>query len=628
MNQSTKVKVKQSILSEPEYIHIRSQEQLKEVYENLKDEEIIALDTEGTGLDPYALKLTLLQIGSKNYSYVIEAQNIKDWSLIKKLLEDESKLKLLQNSKFDYKVLKHKLGIELNNIFDTMIAEALLRCGLPRNENRTGLSFLAKRYLGEELNKEIRKTFFKYDTVFSDDTKNILNNISTFTEDQLKYAAMDIIVLFPIFEEQYKLLHKYSLVKVAKLEFKTVPVVGDMELHGFYIDKRAWSNHIDTLRTEHKKTEQRLQAEVRPFYKVTSIDLFGNPAKTINLNSQMQIMALLNDKLNLDVPSTGVKVLEGLEHPIAKLLLEYRKYEKMISAFGDSLLEQINPITNRLHPDYQQVRTTTGRFACARPNLQQIPAREEGAIFRTFFKAPEGRRLVTCDYSQQEMRVLADVSGDPTLLEAYRTGKDLHSLTAAAMYGVPYTDDFKDKHKDLRQAAKTINFGLVYGRGPSSLAGQIGVSVDEAKNLVKQYFQKMPKVGDWLNNAAKMGVEKGYVETLLGRKRFYELPDEGDPNYEKEIASIERASKNMPIQGTSADMTKMAMIEIHKRYKKEGLRASIIHTLHDELVSEADEDCAERALEIQKEEMISAGAKLLTRCPVGVDGEVSVQWEH
>lgn len=597
-----------------EYVHIKTQNQLKEVYEKLKGEKYLAIDTEGTGLDPFTAKTTVFQIGSEKYSFVIETAGIKDWSLIKELCEDESKLKILHNAKFDYKMIKQHFGIELNNMYDTMVAESLLRSGLPRKENGISLQFITRRYIGAELEKEVRKTFFQY--------------TGSLTKEQLKYAALDIIVLFELFKKQYPLLQKHGLVKVAKLEFNVIPVVGDMELKGFYIDQAQWRDHITKMQEEHKKIAAQLQEAVRPYFKIKSLDLFGNYAEVINLNSQIQLMELLNDKLGLNVPSTGVQVLAGIDHPIAKLLLDYRKYEKMISAFGDSLLNQVNPVTNRLHPDYQQVRTFTGRFACSKPNLQQIPSKGDGAVFRTFFKAPKGRKLVTCDYSQQEMRVLADVSGDPTLLEAYRTGKDLHSLTACTMYGMEYTDDFKEKHGDLRSKAKSINFGLVYGRGPSSLAEQLSVSVDEAKKLVEQYFEKMPKIGDWLENAAKSGVKNGYVETLLGRKRFYILPDQGDPNYKKEISSIERASKNMPIQGTSADMTKIAMINIRNRYREEGLDAYLIHTLHDELVSEASEEHAERAMQIQREEMIGAGALLLTQCPVDVDGEVSDEWEH
>lgn len=604
-----------SNLTKPEYKLINKQSQLKEVYETLKSEPIIAVDTETTGLDPFTATLILFQIGSKKVSYVIEARDIKDWSLMKKLCEDESKLKLLQNAKFDYKMIKQQIGIELNNIYDTMIAESLLVNGLPRSENGRGLEFLARKYLGSTLEKEVRKSFIHFTG-------------GRVTQKQAEYAALDIIVLFEIFEKQYPLIKKEGLERVAKLEFKVVPVVGDMELRGFNIDTVKWKAHIDILRVNREKVAKQLQEAARPYYKISSMDLFGNHADVLNLNSQIQLMEFFNDKLGVDIPSTGVAILEATDHPVAKLMLEYRQYEKLISAFGESLLEKVNPVTKRLHPDYSQMGTATGRFSCANPNLQQIPAHGDGAVFRTFFGAPEGKKLVTVDYSQQEMRVLADFSADDTLLDSYRTGKDLHSLTAAKMFNVPYTDDFKEKHADLRFQAKSINFGLVYGRGARSLAGQLGVTPEEAEKLVEKYFTELPKIGTWLDESARKGVENGYVETLIGRKRYFIPPDPADPNYNKQKSSIERASKNMPIQGTSADMTKYAMVLIDKEYKKQGIKGGMIHTLHDEIVSEVSDQDAERAMEIQHGKMVEAGETFLKHCPVGADGEISQQWEH
>lgn len=604
-----------NFLNNPEYEHIKDQEGLKRVYEALKNEPVVGVDTETTGLDPYTCKLILFQIGSPKYSFVIEAQYIKDWSLMCEILTNEKQLKVLQNAKFDYKIIKIHLKCEMINIFDTMIAENLLVCGLPRNENKVSLEFLTKKYIGATLEKEVRKTFFHFTG----------GNV---TDEQARYAALDIIVMFPIFEKQFELLKKQGLLKVAKLEFKVLSVVGDLELRGFHIEVAPWREHIVKLREQRLITAKELQEAVRPYYAINSIDLFGNYSDSINLNSQVQLMDLFNNKLGLEVASTGVKVLTGIQHPIAQMMLKYRQSEKLISAFGDTLLEKINPVTGRLHPDYMQMGTDTGRFSCSKPNLQQIPSKGEGSVFRTFFTAPEGRSLVTCDYSQQEMRVLAQMSGDETLLEAYISGKDLHSLTASQMYGIPYTDDFKDVHKDLRQSAKAINFGLVYGRGPHSLAQQLSVSVEEAQDLVKRYFEKLPKVGKWLEEAAKFGIENNYVETLLGRKRYFTPADPADPNFNKAKSSIERASKNMPIQGTSADMTKLAMINISKKFKEVGIDGGIIHTLHDEIVSEVPEDRAEEAFKIQHDEMVNAGKSFITKCPIDAEGGFGHVWAH
>mgnify|MGYP005855911371 CR=1 FL=1 len=604
-----------NFLNNPEYQHIKTQEGLQHVYNSLVNEPVLGVDTETTGLDPYTCKLVLFQIGSAKYSFVVEAKFIKDWSLMIKLLTNPKQLKVLQNAKFDYKIIKVHLGCEIENIFDTMVAESLLVCGLPRNENKVSLEFLTKKYIGATLEKEVRKTFFRFTG-------------ASVTDEQARYAALDIIVMFPIFEKQYELLKKNNLLKVAKLEFKVIKIVGNMELRGFHIDVDKWRSHIKKLEADKILIAKELQEAIRPYYNMNTIDLFGNYSDAINLNSQVQLMDLFNNKLGLNVASTGVKVLTGLKHPIAQLMLKYRQLEKLISAFGETVLEKINPVTKRLHPDYMQMGTDTGRFSCSNPNLQQIPSKGEASIFRTFFTAPPGRMLVTCDYSQQEMRVLADMSSDDTLLEAYLSGKDLHSLTAAQMYGLEYTEDFKDVHKDLRQAAKTINFGLVYGRGPGSLAQQLGVTIDEAKALVEKYFEKLPKVGNWLENSAKKGIENGYVETLLGRKRYFVPPDPADPNFNKQKSSIERASKNMPIQGTSADMTKLAMINIEEKFKLAKIDGGIIHTLHDEIVSEVPSHRAKEAFEIQRDEMINAGKAFLSRCPIDAEGGFGHVWSH
>ncbi len=341
----------------------------------------------------------------------------------------------------------------------------------------------------------------------------------------------------------------------------------------------------------------------------------------LNLNSQKQLMELFNDRLGLNMPSTGEAILQKTNHPVAKMLLEYRGYEKLISAFGENLLSKINKKTGRLHPDYMQMGAATGRFSCSNPNLQQIPRDE---TFRSCFTATAGYKLVNADYSQAELRILADYSKDPAFLKAYKEGADLHTLTASQMYNVP----FDEVTKDMRQATKTINFGLMYGRGAVSIGMQIGISADEAKKLLDKYFQTYRGVKKWLDKAAEFGIENGYAQTRLGRKRRFTLPDRSDPDYDRQLGSIARAAKNHPIQGTSADMTKLALVFITKRFEKEKIDGGIIHTVHDEIVSEVKEDQAEKATKIQREEMVRAGELLVTSIPVVADAVISNVWEH
>lgn len=593
----------------PNYELISSSEELARVVEErLAPRDILAVDTEGTSLDYHTNKLLLLQVGTPRKAYIFDIQKISDVSPLKKILENPRQLKLVQNGKFDYGMIKVGLGIEMNNMFDTMLAE---RCLTNGQKTPINLGYIADKYLGVKLEKD----WESYDW-----GKTALTG--KFNTRQLRYAALDVLVLFPIFNRQFKLLEKDNLARTAKLEFSILPAIAEMEIHGTYIDVDRWRKNINSLREKRNQIAHAIQDEIRPLYRTQQIDLFGNSADAINLNSQPQLMDLLNDKLGLAIPSTGVAVLSRLNHPVAKMLLEYRGHEKLISAFGENLLAKIHPKTGRLHPDYMQFGAETGRFACSNPNLQQIP---RGSLFRSCFVAPPGRKLVTVDYSQIELRIMADYSGDPTFINAYKSGEDLHTLTASQMFGIPKEKVRKDVE---RFQSKAINFGLMYGRGANSLAAQLGITPEKARKLLQVYFTKYGRVRQWLNRVSKEAVKRGYSTTKIGRRRYYLLPDASDPNYERMIARIEREAKNTPIQGSSADMVKYAIYYTHRRLKKEGLDAYLIHTVHDEIVTEAADDQAEQVLKIQKEEMIRAGELLMKRCPVAVDGEVSQVWEH
>jgi len=595
-------------IKNPKYEYITEQKRLKEVAEIISKQKALAVDTEGTSLDYYYNKLLLLQIGTQDTAYIFDGQKIKDFSPLKPILENKKILKIVQNGKFDYGVLKVSLDIEMNNIFDTMLAERVLTNGFKLSAS---LGAISKKYLNVDLDKDYES--YKWDKVGL--TGRILKK-------HLNYAALDVLVLFPICNKQFALLKKEDLLKVARLEFSVLPVVAEMEISGSYIDVKKWRKLINDLQVKRDVVAKKIQDEVRPLYSVNQMDFFGNVADVLNLNSQPQMLELFNDRLGLNVPSTGVGILRTINHPVARLMLEYRGNEKLISAFGENLLAKINTVTGRLHPDFMQAGTDTGRFACSNPNLQQIP---RGSDFRSCFVAPKGKKLVTVDYSQQELRVLAEYSEDEILINAYKEGKDLHTVTASMMYGIP---EEKVRKNVERQASKTINFGLMYGRGAKSLGAQLGVNQDEAQRLLKMYFQKFSKVEKWLKKSALDAVSKGYSTTLTGRKRYYVLPDKADPNYDKIISNIERKGKNTPIQGSSADMIKYALVFITERLKKEKIPAKIIHTVHDEIVLESDESCAQYVLQLQKEEMYKAGGVLLSKVPVVAEGEVSDVWEH
>ncbi|HUS16352.1 MAG TPA: DNA polymerase, partial [Chloroflexia bacterium] len=435
------------------------------------------------------------------------------------------------------------------------------------------------------------------------------------SEAQLTYAARDALIMFTIYQTQWAEIKKQRMDKVAALEFQCVAAVGDMELAGVKIDTTHWRDILTKVAVERDRAAEELNAMVAEVARQST--MFGVP--TINLNSGPQLMETFA-RLGVDLPDTSEATLtKAGNHPAIQKLLEYRSHEKTLSAFGEHLLALINPKTGRLHPDFNQYGADTGRFSCTNPNVQQIPATSD---FRSCFVPAEGYKLVTCDYSQAELRILAELSGDPAFVDAFKSGGDLHAITASQMFQVPVDHVSKAQ----RSAAKSINFGLAYGRGPGSLALQLGVSPDEAKTLIEKYFQAYTGIQQWLEKAARDAVRKGYSDTPLGRRRFYDVPtDRSDPDYRSKIGSIERQGKNTPIQGSNADMTKIALVYL--RTALQGYDARVVNTVHDEIVVEVRADQAEEVKDIVEHEMVRAGEQILHVVPVVADASVGDYWK-
>lgn len=591
---------------ELKYDVITTNEDLLKVLPEIERAPIVGLDTEGSKLDPLTTKLLLLQIATKDKSYVFDCSKV-DISQLKTVLEAQRPLKIIQNAKFDYSILKVQAGLTLGNLFDTMLAERIITCGISREMS---LKTLAEKYLGMKIDKTIREDFYQPGSP-------VLKGV--FTQKQLEYAARDAWILIKIFEKQYKQLNEENLINTAKLEFAVVPAVAEMELKGSLIDTKKWRSHIADLGKKRDLIKKEIQGDIRHLSTYAQVDLFGNESDTVNLDSPLQLLQVFK-KLGEELPNTAEVTLKKTTHPLAKKILEYRAYEKMITSFGETILEKINPIDGRLHPDFLQLGADTGRFACNNPNLQQIPA-DSG--FRSCFIASKGYKLITADYSQIELRIMAEVSEDPAFLKAFTQDLDLHSLTASQMFRIPLAKVGKDK----RFQAKSINFGLMYGRGALSLSAQIGLSVEESRKLLDVYFSSYKKVKRWLDNVGRMAVRDGGVRTLGGRRRMFTIPERSSPDYERLISSVERQGKNMPIQGTSADITKYALAYIYRELKDKNLDASLIHTVHDEIVVEARDDIADNVARLMEKQMIKAGEKLLKKVPIKVDVHISDCWE-
>jgi len=600
----------------PVYTHVINIDLVNQALDELEKEKVVGVDIESTSLDPHDTVILTVQIGTPVKSFLFDARQLKLGEIprFKKFLEDNKIIKILHNGKFDYKHIKQNLNIEVANIYDTMLTEVVLNMGIGRGYY--SLKELAGKYAGVDLQKAIRETF-----------ENMTPS-TRLNESQLKYSAVDTLILFPVFDEQLKKLKKDDLVNIAKLEFAVTRVVGDMELRGVHIDIKKWKEIIKNTSAKRDGIAKMFQKEIRPFFKSNTIDLFGNIGDCININSQAQLMDLFNNKMHLSLPSTSDGILELVNNPIAKMLRDYRGYEKLVSAFGENLISKINKKTGRIHPEFNQLGTSTGRFSCNNPNFQQIPRQSEDAPFRACFTPEPGNKLVTTDYSTMEMRIMADLSGDQSLISAFQKGVDVHSHTAALMFGLDLSPNFAKDHPQERFAAKSINFGLMYGRGSNSLARQIGVSSEKGKEYLDTYFKLYPGVRRFLDKVAKEAVKNGWSTTPAGRKRWYIKPDKDDPDYQRKIGSIERQAKNHPIQGTNADATKYALVFLQEKIKEQGFDASPVLTVHDEVVCEVKEDQAEEWAKIQSKEMCRAGELFIKKVPVECKPFVADLWEH
>lgn len=600
----------------PIYTHVTTEDMANQALEELEKEKVVGVDIEGTSLDPYDGILLTIQIGTSEKTFIFDARQLKlgEISRFKNFLENSKIIKIFHNGKFDYKHIKHHLGISVCNIYDTMLTEVVLNMGIGRGYY--SLKELAGKYAGIDLQKAIRETF------------QTMTASTRLNESQLKYSAMDTLILFPIFDEQLKHLKKEDLVDIAKLEFATTRVVGDMELKGVYVDVKRWKELIKDLSERREKLAKQFQKEIRPYFKSNSIDLFGNVGDCININSQVQLMDLFNNKMHLELPSTGDAILEGVNNSIVQILRTYRGYEKLVSAFGENLISKINKKTGRIHPEFNQLGASTGRFSCNSPNFQQIPRQSENAQFRTCFKPEPGYKLVTTDYSTMEMRIMADLSDDSALISAFHKGVDVHSLTASLMFNLEFTEDFAKKYPQERFAAKSINFGLMYGRGSNSLAKQIGVSAEKGKEYLDKYYRLYPGVRRFLDKVAKEAVKNGWSTTPAGRKRWYIKPEKNDPEYQRKIGHIERQAKNHPIQGTNADATKYALVFMQEDIKAKGFDACPVLTVHDEIVCEVRNDQAEEWAKIQSRDMCKAGELFIKKVPIESVPFIGDVWEH
>ena len=487
---------------------------LAPVAEAVQGAEFVGVDLETTALSPRDGRIRLLQIATPGETHVIDVFEVGDLSVLKGALE-AGPVKVLHNAKFDYSFLRAEHGISLSPIFDTMLAAQILAGG---NQSPSfALVDVARREAEIELDKSAQR----------EDWSRKLS------ERQIEYAARDAAVLLPLREKLGEKLKEEELVRISRIEFAAVASIAEMELAGVKLDVARWKELEGVVRKRRDEKALELDAQFPEPEGMLPLEGLG---PRLNLNSPQQITDAFRS-LGVELVDTKVWTLLKVDHPAAKILLEYRELQKKLGTYLETYPKFVDPGDGRIHANFLQCRVPTGRLACANPNIQQIPHEDE---FRRCFVAEEGYTLVIADYSQVELRILAEVSGDPAFVEAFRNGDDLHRVTAASMYGVT----MDEVSKDQRSAAKRINFGLMYGRGAKSLSAQLGASEERGRQLIDEYFTNYPKVRSFLQKTASRAMRDRTMRTIAGRIRKF-----GDAGPVDDKGAMRREAMNYPIQG-------------------------------------------------------------------------------
>ena len=600
---------------ESNYHTIRTKNELDELIEVMKKAPYISFDTETTSLDYMNAELVGVSIALKpneafyipiNHNYEgVEKQLEEHFVLeaLKPFLESDEIPKIGHNLKYDRHILKN-LGIDLKGkLLDTMLFSYVNNSTITRHN----LDAVSKRYLN------INPT--SYEDVAGKGAKQIpFSEVSI--EVASEYASEDADISLKLYEHIEPLVQKET--KLAKLyseiEGPLIYTLGDIERNGVLIDSEKLNQQSKELEAKILELEQKVQKSA---------------GEDFNLGSPKQLQEILYEKLGLPVikktpkgqPSTAESVLQELsmDFPIVQDILSYRAISKLKSTYTDKLPKMVNSNTGRVHTSYHQAVTATGRLSSSDPNLQNIPIRsEEGRRIREAFIAPDGYKILAADYSQIELRIMAHLSRDQGLMDAFAKGQDIHQATAAEIFSI----NIDEVTANQRRSAKAINFGLIYGMSAFGLSKQLQITRAEAQNYIEQYFDRYPQVKHYMDETKQSAKKMGYVETVFGRRLY--LADIESSNYQRRQYA-ERSAINAPMQGTAADLIKMAMILLHQKIREESFEAKIIMQVHDELVIEVNENQSDELSEITTSVM-SEISKL--DVDLKVDADIGNNWDE
>ncbi len=610
---------------------------IEECVDYCKDKLVLGVDTETEGFDFTCKKMIMFQIGDLEKQFVIDTRYVSIEPL-KEILQSNEITKIFHNAKFDYKFIKMWAGIDTRGIYDTYLIERVLNCG--KSDYGYSLGKLCERYLNVELDKSTRNQFVGLTG-------------QPFSIQQIVYGAKDVEYLLQLREKQLPQIHNLELEKVAKLENQAVVAFSEIEFEGLMVDKDRWtelalSNVKDAKDAELKLDDYVLNDQRLQHYKLPiQADMFTpieELRKThINWNSPSQILELFQN-LEPSLEDVNGKKLYKFrrKHTLIDLYVTYKEKSKLANAYGTSFFKFVS-CDGKVHTNFQQI-LDTGRVSSSSPNMQQIPGNNK---YRNCFIAPKGWVFVSSDYSSQELNVIAYGSKDPVFLSALENNQDLHSVCAELVFGQEWLDAAEEdcaymkskakcnckEHKQLRTSVKTINFGLAYGMGPHKLADTLDISKGEAEKLIDKYFEAFPSIKSFLDSLGDFGKRKGYIRTFRPFKRRRWFSDWYPKMYNSrsamlELGSIERASKNTPIQGSSADMTKLALIKIFERVQEKYKdKVKLVMTVHDQIDTICRKEIAKQWKEEMTELMEEAAQVIITNGLLKADTNISNTWE-
>jgi DNA polymerase-1 len=555
------------------YSLVNTMEGVKALVAELKGAKVLSFDTETDSPDPVSAKIVgvsfSVQAGSGYYIPVnveggLDQQEVMD--VIRPLFENKETTLVAHNFKFDYLILQ-RCGVQLKGKpFDTMIAAYLIDAN-----QKVKMDELAKKLLN-------------YAPVPIDELigkgKKQISMADLSPEEVYLYAAEDADITLRLYEILHKQLEKDGLVEVADtVEFPLMKVLAEIEYQGVRLDTDMLNGFSKDLETDLKELEGKI---------------YEKAGEEFNINSPQQLGTILFEKLGLPAGkktktgrySTNESVLTKLavKYEIPSLILEYRQLAKLKSTYVDALPSLINEDTGRIHTDFNQSVAATGRLSSSNPNLQNIPIRtKRGREIRKAFIAEDGYRIMSADYSQVELRVIAHIAKDEAMIEAFKNGEDIHARTAKEIF---HLESLEEVTADHRRKAKEVNFGIPYGLSAFGLAQNLGIENNEGKDMIDEYFNRFPNILNYINDTKQFAKDNGYVQTLMGRRRY--VPDINSGNWNVR-GFAERVAINMPIQGTAADVIKLAMIKIHDWLSSEDLKSRMLLQVHDELIFEIHE---------------------------------------